>query len=565
MNRTTIAMVGLLLVAAWLWSPVVGAAHVEGFSAAIEAIARHLNAGTLPSFDTVYPLDTEFYLLSRLGTELAVAQLTRLFGGSSDLAVHVLMVLSLALLVTATFDFARQHTNAPPALVLFVLVIFPGIGESAFIINDNLASAALTALALAILTRTTRWPAIVASGVLLGASLLARTDAIMLVPAIMLLVLRKDGLSWPLLGKLAVGAGLAVALVVAAYGSFGLTPFDTMRVLNHSVVIKDHYIEFLPALAEAAYFLGVPIAVLLILGVVQLALGRNWLRVALFVGVPLLFVIVYGASLWQARQYLPIAPLIVVTAIEGAQRLWTVIGNSRPAIAAVLVLLAVFTLVPAPLVYSDGPRSIAARLWSPPIWWQWQATVRRDFAELNAAIAAAPQGESIVVTDDWNADRYFHLSLLTAGFVAAPDTACRQGTDMFERDGVVIHHVRLHLPFVPGRLPGRSALFDRYLPQCLDALPNARITYVATGPDLVIALNREPAPELPPAPWTPPWFSSLRLSPLTAIVVTREELTRLRYLYDRQLANFDLEPATQAQIDDALPLLQAQTSLLRPR
>ena len=58
----------VVLSAVILLVPALTPAHVEGFSASIVSLGLHLRDGNISRFDGLYPLNVEFFGLTRLGT-----------------------------------------------------------------------------------------------------------------------------------------------------------------------------------------------------------------------------------------------------------------------------------------------------------------------------------------------------------------------------------------------------------------------------------------------------------------------------------------------------------------
>ncbi|MEO5806151.1 hypothetical protein [Devosia sp.] len=563
---TRLWAIALTLLAGWLWYPALFPAHVEGFSASIESIARHLLGGDLQNFDRAYPFSAEFFMLSRLGMNLAAAGATLLAAGSSALGLRLLMIAGFALLVLSSLALVRHWTRSPATIVVLILLLLPGLGESAFFYNDNVLSAALAAAALALAARRSGFPAIIGAGALFGAAVLTRSDALLMAPALALLLVERHGFSLALFIRLALGLCMAALVETGALLAFGVTPLDVMRTVTGTVDLWHRDLDLPRQLVQLLAFGGLPIGVLAAIGCIIVIRRRNGLRMALLIGVPALFLLVYWGKLWQARQLLLLTPFVACLAVEGLVALRTAIAGLRYQVVLWCGALLAFMVWPSTVWITDGPHSVTGRLWSPLVWSQWQQSVEFDFATLASTVDTAGPGTSIIITDRWDADRYLHLTLQTAGYAMTPDMApggCGLAVEPFTRGDRTILHVRLHLPFLAERLAALPALYQRYAAPCIAAVPAAPVRYLTNRLDAAAWLDGGAMPSLAGTPILP-WLTAPAAVHLSVIDLDLARQRALQAFY-RQIADTEtgIAPVDTSSLAELTARMAARSALLK--
>jgi len=533
-HRERATIIALCILAAWLWFPALMPVHVEGFSAAIQSIGIHLAGGDLQDFDQAYPFDTEFYTLSRLGMNLLTGWLTAL-SGDGGLALSVLSVTAFVLLIVTIFLLAKQWTRASTTGILALLVLFPGISENAFFFNDNVLSAALAFAALVLVGwRATPAVALLA-GLCFGSAILTRTDAALLTPAL-LLVLSRERTSVSNLALCILCGGIGTAgTVLSVCWAFHTTPFDILQVASYSVDLWERPWPTLMFLLEAMFFLGLPVALLATRGAIAVIFRKDVWTALLLIGVPVLYLIVYQGKLWQSRQLLPLAPFVLALALHGWALLSPLVARNRITAASLAAYVLVVVAVPPfafkdAFVFSDGPRAVLGRLWMPLYWVDWQNRVRTNFAEIEKLASEHTSGTELVLTNDWDADRYTHLVLQEAGFTLSStetNSSCGPVTETFRRADREILHIRLHLPVLSRyALPAMPILFDTYAQPCLDAHPDAPVRYISAWPqtsNLLGVTSPDPSDLIGE---TRPWYKEM-----TLITLDAQQVADLRRYY----------------------------------
>jgi hypothetical protein len=452
-NLKVAGLIGALLLSAWLLLPLLTPVHPEGFTASVASLALHLNRDAMRNFDLLQPLNVEYFGLSKLGWLLGIAGLAKL-GLTSKAAMTAISWAGIATLGSATVFLVRKWTGAPALLVAAGLIVLPGISESAFIFNDNVPSAAFAAAALAALYLPRLNIGAIVCGILLGLAALTRTDTILVATAAPLLLWERTR-DLPRTGTALVLAAVAGASVwVGTLALFDASLLDVFKVANAAVAGWDRPGTALRPLIMLLYFLGLPGLLLVACGLYAVIRRKDWLELARLLAVPCAFALLIGTRLWEARQFLPLAPFFVALAIRGFQRLAG--PSSRVSFAlrsALAALLAVSLVGPAQVpVHEDGPHALGGRIANIKRWREWQDGVDRDLASL-ASLATQSSGARplAVITDRWSEDRYAHLVFQEADYAVQQPLSleCAAIAERFRRREREIYLIRPQQGYVP--------------------------------------------------------------------------------------------------------------------
>jgi len=497
MQRWAAVFAGVLLGAFLLW-PALTPAHLEGFTAALAALGIHVTQGSLAGFDSLYGLDAEYFALTKFGAVLAVAAFKAGLGVGSDLAMRLMMWTGFAALLFGTCFLARRWSGARWWFVLPLPLLVPGIVESAFVYNDNVLSAGLAALGLCLLYgRSSLSHA--GAGLLLGFAVLTRTDTVLICGAVPIILWERFGASRAAVTAAAIVGLTAAAALAGPLAYFGASPFDVLRVGSETVKVWDRTRAGEPFLI-IAYFLGLPGLLALCSGIGALIGRKEYLSLARLLVGPVLLLAFVGTKLWEVRQLLALAPFICALAAIGLKWLFdTPETLARKCLRPFLVALAFLSLFGPQMTLKvrDGPRVLAGRVWTIPLWRAWQQAPRSDFATLDALIRAAPAvGTQVLVADEWNEDRYLHLRLLEAGYAvestAALHPGCRAIGERFVRGSSEILLLRLHHPLVPWWREIKEVRLGRFALPCLRTIPSGDSYFVASSTHLRALLGEGP-------------------------------------------------------------------------
>nr|WP_314260661.1 hypothetical protein [uncultured Devosia sp.] len=372
--------------------------------------------------------------------------------------------------------------------------------------------------------------------------MLTRSDFILVALALPLILWARGGKGGQIVSATLVG-GLASALTfMRPLLALGLTPLDVVAVVRHSVELWAR--EPLPEipLREALVFAGAAGLLLLPLGLVSTARHANWPLRLLLLGVPLLFVLIYGSRLWQARQFLPILPFMAALVAAGTGALWRHLPSQLGRAIACL-LLAFFWLWPGPVVFSDGPRLLTGQFWSPLVWHDWQKQVRDQLAIIDDEVA----GGGVIITDEWSMDRYTHLSFRENGWTPMAGTACGPYVEVWNKDGQTAWHARLGMPLIVGPERAMPALLEDLLSQCLPAIGPTALRHLAVTAST-------PSGDLPGFLLTPPYW---------AVAATDLDLAGLDVLLDTYRDEAGDDALTADGVATETSRLESITPLLR--
>ena len=390
---------------------------------------------------------------------------------------RAVMLVSLVLLVgSAVYLLARVY-RVYWVFAALACLMFPPIFESAYFFNDNVLSAGLSTLALALFWTRLTLPATAVSAILLGLAAATRPDTLFVVPAFAVLMWFELP-DWRTRFRHALVAAPIVAIIpLATYAAFGLSYFDIFAVAPRAIALWDRHQGLLAYVRHAIYGLALPGMIALPLGLGSFLLHRRWREVCLCLFVPLLYFFAYGVSLFELRYLLPLTPFLVIAVAEGARVALRSRGIARGALAAAFGLAFVLSFAPlvklpywrlSPLgIDADGPRPIIGRVWSPLVWSLWLGDLNGGVATLDDAIdREAVDGKTLlVVSGHWNPDRLLDLLLIERGFTPQPNSlpsSCNATAEKFTRQGATVIHVTSPHPLRP--TPPRGRHLERRRP-----------------------------------------------------------------------------------------------------
>jgi hypothetical protein len=477
----------IILLAAWMFHPALTPAHVEGFSASIVSIALHLNTGHLADYDRLFPANLEYFSLSRLGTILFMSALTGELGMSGEWAMRLTTWAGLAALATSSFLLVRHWTHASSKAAVLALLLIPGVAESSFFYNDTIFAAALGVTALAVIELSSGLAAVAVSGVLLGAAIVARLDAVLLAPAVLLIGYDRYGVGRAFWVRGVVFALGVLVPVISIPARLGVDILDVYATTKYALVLWGDPIRLVQHAREASFFIGIPAGVLIALGCLGLVRTRDHPRLLLFAGVPALFNLVAFGKIWTSRQLLPMTPFFAALVIVGWQHVATETSDaeSRRVLKwTVLALCCLAWVAPIVLVrVSDGPRAPYGRLWTPTLWRRWQDAANGNQSEILKLVEHPEVASTAFITDTWDADRYLHLAFQEAGYrlivSAAAARPCERTAETFARGDRTVLHIRLHQPFFRNSTQLAAARLQTYGIPCVETWRPSRLIRLA--------------------------------------------------------------------------------------
>jgi len=568
-SRRYLAWLVVLLAAAWLLSPILTPVHVEGFSASIVSLALHLNQGQLADFDRLNPANLEYFAHSRLGIVLLESLLTGPFRIGGEVALRLITWSGFVALVVSSFLLVRRWSDVPAIQVVVLFLLLPAIAESAFFYNDTIFAAALGVTALAMVTLSESTWATILGGLLLGAAVVARLDAVLLAPAVALVGYQQNGLQRRFWIRAVIFAASVAIPVLLLPATLGTSVFRIYEVTSNAVRLWGEPVKLKLHARELSIFAGMPVMILVALGTYSLFQRRDFARLLLLAGVPLFFNLIAFGKIWQSRQLLPMTPFFVTLAALGWQHISATSARDGGRLRGIVVAICIFVLVAPPFVIrmSDGPRAPYGRLWTPVLWMRWQAAVRAELHGIHELVAQLPRGTAVVLTDTWNGDRYLHLALQEAGYSvsssAVGDTTCRRVAETFDRGDRRLVHIRLHQPFLQEWRAMAAARFEQWGAPCASSLGTTQATLLTPFARAMYMLGDSARAFIPAsARPTGRGWPEIDYDPNTPVTIPTTSLNALRegFLRDAQLDGSILA----LRAGSAAALARAD-SLMRPR
>ncbi|MDR3688242.1 MAG: glycosyltransferase family 39 protein [Fimbriimonas sp.] len=456
-----------VIFSAWTLWPALTPVHIEGFSAELQSMAimvnRHGFHG-LAMADQAYPISPEFLFLTRSGLVLLLQVFLKVFGEGGDVAFRLLTMASMATFVVSTFCVARRWSQDSSRLLFVALLLTPGLVEIGFYFSDNLPSAALALLGLAIVPRVGVAPlkgglVWMAVGALFAAAILTRSDAVLIAPALIacLFLDKPKPVEWALrTAGGAVGFGVLFGLACA------LTPFHLSEAIP---IIK--LFGRMQAIGLGAdqlrdvrvAFFGILTPILILIGIMI-----NWRRsdyrwILGLIVLPGLFYIAVLPRAYEPRYYLLLgAPAILIHSAAGLKWLMDHWNRDRKEVASTIVRplsisLALFVAFgPVDINFLDGPRTAYGRFWTTFIWRDWQSGVNNGLDKLSAVAASVQPGETVLaISSHYNADDYFRVRMLVDGYDILPAERAQAeypgASEVFCKGTCIVAHVRCPDPY----------------------------------------------------------------------------------------------------------------------
>lgn len=521
---------GLAALVLYLLSPALTAVHVEGFTAQIQLGAIAANAGLIDRANLVFPLQFEYFYLTKLGVVLLLQAMMRISGSTGDGVFRVLTALSFVLFVISTLAISRRHSRAGLLASGAALLLTPGLAELAFYFNDNVVSAASGMLGIALLPRPggtaagsrRRVARGLLSGAALGFAIVCRTDAVLLLPVLAGFAWL-EARRWPEL--ILPGALVSAGILAAFAASYAISDTTVLQALQVARFFDGLHggLRSKRTLAPAFFlFFGLPMLALLPISVAQGWREGTVKQALVLIVLPLLLLAYMVLHALETRQFYPLlAPFIAIHGGRGLQRLRGALATRRGpafwAAAAWVAGTAFVWLAPPVLVpVKEGPRAVAGRMWSPLLWFQWQASVEANLDDIAALVDAADRLPRVaVIATEFSPDYYLRLRLWERGYraVRAEEAVpgCVGGFEAWRRDGHELVLVRTENPHLMIRQPlDYLAALQLQRAFACPALFEATPTYVSdqgfhARDDEIMAFLVAMRPELTPTAITFGW------------------------------------------------------------
>ena len=428
--------------------------------------------GHLAQDDLAYPVSIEYFLATRGGTVHLLEWIMRLTHSTGPVNWRILIWSSYALFLATSCLFVRRWSSQHAAwAALAVVVLTPGLSDISFFFADNLPSAALVTLALALIgTRTGPWRWL-AAGAAFACATLLRIDALIAAPFLILLALLQQPLTIPrLLRNWLLTLFGAAATFLLSWRLTGISLAQSIRVTQIHNAIHDNWGDHQAYPRVVVLFFG-PALLLLAVGVAQ-----NWRKAQpvwnlVTIVWPVLFYIAFMFKVVELRDYLLLgAPFLLLhgaTGLTATLRFFTS-GTARQRLfaRATLAIFLFALFAPPSIILHDGPRVFVGRIYSPPLWRLWQNSTNAAIQQSkDLAASAAPGQRTLIFSTFFQPDRYLHLALLEDGYTIQPlrsKPSCG-AVETYTKGDRTVYHVRTENPWwllsdYPMHMPGDYVL-----------------------------------------------------------------------------------------------------------
>ena len=484
--------------ALWLLSPMLTSCYVEAYVARLQSMALLQHQHLLAMDDQAYPIDTEMLYVTRRGMVWLMEGAMLVLHSTGIQVLRVLTIASFLLLSGSCIAFARRWAKAPLWAAVAAIVATPGIVEPSFFIADNLVSAALATLALALVGRSLTLPRWFFIGILVACALLVRMDAVLIIPAL-LAVLWLSSRDYRRMAFALVLAAVGAAAVLYAASSHGLSLTTAWKVarlfsfMNNNPEIYQTGLLKTRALIFFGFF-GLISLPLVILNAWRSWAQRGWEWGFVMTLLPACFYLLVISRANEIRDFcLLAAPFVVLHGACGWEWLRKSLlkqhSNRRWAAGTLLAFFALVLLAPPYISMRDGPRTLVGRAYSPVFWRQWQGRTTTMIHQIDTLIDnVQPTQTMLVLTSQFEPERYLHLSLLQDGFTlgktSSSDSPCRS-IEVFRKGTRAVFDLRTDNPY--GLVHGASAStvigemqLDASL-QCLRSISFTRAYFFSLG------------------------------------------------------------------------------------
>ena len=446
----------------------VTASYVEAYVARLQSMALLQHQHLLRLDDQAYPINTELLYITRIGMVWLMQAAMLLFHSTAIWVLRVITIASFILLAGSSIWFARTWSRVSYAACAAAFVLTPGLVEPSFFIADNLISASLASFAFALVGRSLTLPRWLAIGMLLALAMLIRLDAVLVVPAFV-------GLLWlssrnfkrvsEAVLLAALGAGLIFLLSYLLTGVSLPLQFKVGRLFSH---INNNPAIYQTGLLKTRLLIFFGFFGLVTLPLLCVGAWQNWVRKGhqwsyILTLLPLAFYLLVIPHANEIRDFCILGAPFVVHQTAGGWE-WLFNQASSPVlrqrlIAGAMTLLFTVVLFGPPYIsMRDGPRTLFGRAYSPIFWKQWQGRTLSMIDSLQMLVNAIQRGQDVlVISSQFEPDRYLHLRLLQEGFFldkVSQEDGCRS-IETFHKMDRRISIVRTENPY--GVVLGKQA------------------------------------------------------------------------------------------------------------
>jgi len=463
----------------------------EGFQYNALAIAISLADGRTVMTDQMDPVSQQFFLLSRLGSNLLLASTAWLIERDPLLPSRIIALISLAVFLAASLTILKRLT--PLRLGWRLLIV--SLGQAAFLASyyatDSLTAGAATATAIAIFAGGTGWARVVLSALFLGSAISLRLDSL-LVAAFFALALMLQPTPWSeRVPKLLVAATIAGSIPNLLQWWFGSSVLEALALSREMVERWDRPFVAVNVLSKLMVVVQPALALLAAVGIWALLARRDWKLLATLALPILLYMAIVAPQFYNSRQLLPLLPVLFLIGALGllhCLELWR-----TPTWRAKVPGLGFATLLALAFAYpvgrtEEGLRPIIGQVPASFVWWRYLDTVNSHINTTIQTVEAYSRATptAVVLSDKWDSDRLVHLAALKAGYAPQKRNLrdrCQNHVEVFRSGERAFYHFRLGIVSRdPGRLLREQLL--SCLPKGADAPGQALLVATRSAGDL---------------------------------------------------------------------------------
>ncbi len=422
LKHTMLALVLLLVYAA---APLSIGGQIESDAVAMSAAVRQRAMGG--EFATAL----DYRYSSQPGTYMCVGLIHGLLQVEPLTAFRIATILAGVSFVGFSIAFVASVAAVPAAAAGLVLLLFQESYIATYFENSTIIAAGFLMPALVLASRRTLGSAAAAGG-LFALAALARLDAALMGPALLVVLLARGGRRSLVRGGLGVAAGLVVLVVLIVV--LGVSVSAALR--NYSSHGRQIATEPAPAMRRLAIlsylsvFTGV-VCLLAAVGLWRLAAGRNW-RTAMLCALGIVpMIAAYRMAVTTPKYMLYAVPFLAMLCAHGVSLLrassgraarwvsWAAAGLfALQYVASPLTAAGPVAGLPSAVVTHDGIRRIDGIVWAPMAWLRVKRWVppKESISQRSLRQYLQSEAEPVVLTTTWGTRTFVLYELSRLGW-----------------------------------------------------------------------------------------------------------------------------------------------------
>lgn len=295
------------------------------------------------------------------GTYAVIIAVHRLTGADLAVCYYATSAAAAAACIGLAAWLAVRLTGVAFSVALLLTLLCQEMLTAGFYANSSTLGGLLGLVALLLASRSQGWVAPAMAGLLFAAAGWCRLDALVLTPAILVILARRVGFA-KALGQTSVAAVACVLGLTLLFRACGLSGAQVWR----SGTVDTGSLGYLLNLTGLGQATSATIALTVVVGLVRSLARRQFWVGLLFISVGIPTLILYGGTLWSTKYYYYLVFVLVVVAAQGVAGLAEGFSWSqwrRPRALLLLGLAALGVLETGSSVLSSGP---GVRHFTPP-------------------------------------------------------------------------------------------------------------------------------------------------------------------------------------------------------